>query len=87
MKDKTTSQINFKCPEGLIKIIDQDVEESEEFRNRSEWIIAAARFYTDHRTMIKSERRKAAETTTTTASETDDYVSAHPNRVQYDMKG
>lgn len=49
MKDRNTDQVNFKCPVGLLQLIEEDVDRSGEFRNRSEWIIAALRFYYDHR--------------------------------------
>ncbi len=49
MKEYKTDQVNVKYPIGLLKKIDEDVEKSQEFRNRSEWIIAAARYYLEQR--------------------------------------
>lgn len=49
MKEYRTDQVNVKYPIGLLKKIDEDVEKSQEFRNRSEWIIAAARYYLEQR--------------------------------------
>ena len=54
-----TSQVNVKCPQRLLERIDGDIEESGEFRNRSEWIIAAIRYYDDYRTKLKAERKIA----------------------------
>jgi len=53
MPKKVTEQVNVKYPTGLLNKIDSDIAESGEFRNRSEWIIAAARFYLDHREKMK----------------------------------
>jgi len=46
-----------KIPEGLIEFMKKDIEESKEFRNQSEYLVAALRFYEDHRTQIKAERK------------------------------
>jgi len=54
MKERTTNQINIKCPEGIIELIDEDVTLSKEYRNRSEWLLAAIRFYLDHRRKIRN---------------------------------
>lgn len=54
-----TSQVNVKCPQKLLERIDDDIEESGEFRNRSEWIISAIRSYDDYRTKLKAERKIA----------------------------
>lgn len=54
-----TSQVNVKFPEKLIERIDNDIKNTGEFRNRSEWIIAAARYYDDYRTKLMAERRLA----------------------------
>lgn len=54
-----TSQINVKFPQKLIDRIDSDIQSTGEFRNRSEWIIAAARYYDDYRTKIKADRKIA----------------------------
>ena len=56
MKDRTTDQINFKCPSGLMRLIEKDIDETDEFRNRSEWIVAALRYYLEMRENQKEKR-------------------------------
>lgn len=53
------NQTNFtgvRIPEGLLRIIDEDVEKSKEFASRSDWIMQALRFYADHREEIRRFR-------------------------------
>lgn len=42
-------------------LIDSDIEINGEYRNRSEWILAAMRNFLDHRTRMVAERRKTLE--------------------------
>lgn len=42
-------------------MIDKDIETNRDFRNRSEWIIAAIRFYEQERMRILRERKAAFE--------------------------
>lgn len=55
---RSVKQFNFKCPETLIDLIDADIEETGEFRNRSEWVLTAVRFYMDYRTKLIAERKE-----------------------------
>lgn len=58
MKEKITDQVNVKYPVGLLELIDKDIEESGEFRNRSEWIVSAARHYLEFRSGKKVLEKK-----------------------------
>lgn len=40
-------------------MMDADIEKNQDFRNRSEWIIAAIRFYETERLRIIAERKAA----------------------------
>ena len=57
MSDKKSGQINTRFPEGLLELIDRDIDNSDEFRNRSDWLLAAARHYSEYRTKILAERK------------------------------
>ncbi|MDR1404101.1 MAG: ribbon-helix-helix domain-containing protein [Candidatus Methanoplasma sp.] len=57
MADRSMQQINIKCPTGIIELIDKDIQENQEFRNRSEYMLAALRYYIDHRTKTLAERK------------------------------
>ena len=57
--ERTVKQFNFKCPESIVELIDKDIEATGEFRNRSEWVLAAVRYYIDYRTKILAERKAA----------------------------
>ena len=48
--DKKTMNYTFRIPAGLIDAIDKDVEESDMYLNRTQWIIAAIREYLRVRT-------------------------------------
>ena len=48
---------SIKIPPGLIKMIDDDIKQNNDFRNRSEWIISAIRFYESERIRIIKERK------------------------------
>jgi Arc/MetJ-type ribon-helix-helix transcriptional regulator len=54
MKERGTEQVCVKIPTGLIDLIEQDIDDTFEFRNRSEYIVAAVRYYAEHRKSIKS---------------------------------
>ncbi|MFT0899782.1 hypothetical protein [Candidatus Methanoprimaticola sp. MG2] len=59
MKEPSVVQLNFRCPESIIDIIDKDIEMTGEFRTRSEWILSAMRQFVDYRTKIIAERKAA----------------------------
>lgn len=52
-------QMNVKVPIRLIELIDLDLESEGDFRNRSEWVLAAIRDYLDKRTEIIEKRKRA----------------------------
>ena len=39
-----------------MKLIEKDIDETDEFRNRSEWIVAALRYYLEMRENQKEKR-------------------------------
>lgn len=59
MKENTVVQFNFRCPKAIVDLIDRDIEETGEFRNRSEWNMAAIRYFIDYRTKIILDRKEA----------------------------
>ena len=74
---------SIKIPSGLLNVIDDDIEQNKEFRNRSEWIITAIRQFLDYRTKIIADRRKAFEKEENTD---DDFIPASPADIQNDTK-
>ena len=54
-------QFNVKIPKALIDLIDKDIEATGEYRNRSEWAIAAIRYFQEYRQKLLSERKLAYE--------------------------
>ena len=77
MKERSVIQFNFKCPEALAELIDQDIEHTGEYRNRSEWVLAAVRQFIDYRTKIIAERKAAF-----SPPEDEDFVSAPSGSLQ-----
>lgn len=59
MKERSVIQFNFKCPNAIAELIDQDIDLTGEYRNRSEWVLAAVRQFLDYRTKILAERKQA----------------------------
>ena len=59
MPKPSTIQFNFKVPDTLLELIDNDIENSGEFRNRSEWALMAVRYFLDYRTRTIAERKNA----------------------------
>ena len=59
MEKQKVVQVNIKCPIRLIELIDQDNLDNAEYRNRSEWILAAIRHFEEHRTKLLAERKAA----------------------------
>ena len=47
-KDRS-SIISVRVPDGLLNLIENDVEKSGEFCSRADWILAAIRYYLDQR--------------------------------------
>lgn len=45
VNENRTSHVGLRCPDGLLEMIDKDVEESNEFTSRSDWIVCAIREY------------------------------------------
>jgi len=58
-EEKRTIFIGIKIPPGLNQRIEEDVKNTEDFRNKSEWIVAAIRAYEEQRTKLIAERKKA----------------------------
>ena len=56
MADDEKDHINIRVPIGLILFMEKDIEENQEHRNKSEYIIAAMRFYEEHRTELLRKR-------------------------------
>ena len=59
MADRSIEHTSIKIPSGLLNSIDNDIETTHDFRNRSEWIIAAIREYIKIRTNEINERNTA----------------------------
>lgn len=59
MPKPSTMQFNFKVPDTMLELIDRDIDESGEFRNRSEWALMAMRYFLDYRTKTIVERKQA----------------------------
>lgn len=57
-KERTTAT-SIKIPDGLLSRIDEDVETSGDFTSRTDYIIAAIRYYEDYRTKLLAERKRA----------------------------
>lgn len=49
--------VGLRVPRGLLTIIEKDVSESEEFVTRTDWLIAAIRFYLHHREQVGAIQR------------------------------
>ncbi|MCL2143171.1 MAG: ribbon-helix-helix domain-containing protein [Methanomassiliicoccaceae archaeon] len=58
MVERDMEQLSIKVPKGLVAIIDDDISLTEEFRNRSEFIVMAIRYYADHRAVIIKTRNE-----------------------------
>jgi Arc/MetJ-type ribon-helix-helix transcriptional regulator len=58
MAERDMEQLSIKVPRGLVAIIDNDIELTGEFRNRSEFIVTAIRHYADHRANIIDTRKE-----------------------------
>ena len=56
-KDRTIAT-SIKIPKGLLKWIDIDVEKSEEYTSRTDWIVSAIQYYVEKRTRDIEERKK-----------------------------
>lgn len=59
MVERNVVPTSIKIPAGLLERIDKDIESNDDFRNRSEWIIAAIRSYEDYRTELIAKRKAA----------------------------
>jgi hypothetical protein len=59
-----TTAVNIRIPNGLLKILDEDITLNEEFASRTDYIVCAIKFFEEHRTKLLSERAiaKAAQT-------------------------
>jgi len=76
--ERNLYQLSLKIPKGLIEKIDKDIEETRDFRNRSEYIVAALRHYQEHRTKIRIEEKNKAEES--------DFITEHRKGIQNDVK-
>lgn len=74
--DRNVYQMNVKVPMRLIELIDLDLESEGDFRNRSEWVLAAIRAYIDARTEIIEKRKRAYSN-----SGSDDFISTPESSV------
>lgn len=72
--------ISIKFPPGLIDLMDNDIEETEEFRNRSEFIIAALREYITKRAELREilKQQEASK---------EDFASPSQQSIQNNIKG
>lgn len=59
MRERNVTNTLVKIPTGLLERIDRDVAQTGDFRNRSEWIIAAIRSYELERTDLIAKRKAA----------------------------
>ena len=59
MKQRNLEPTSIKIPTGLLEMIDNDIEMNQDFRNRSEWIIAAIRAFEKERIKLIIERKAA----------------------------
>lgn len=59
MKERDVTNTSVKIPTGLLQRIDDDIASTNDFRNRSEWIIAAIRSYEEQRTTLLANRKIA----------------------------
>lgn len=57
MKERDVTNTSVKIPTGLLERIDRDIAQYGDFRNRSEWIIAAIREYEKQRTALIAQRK------------------------------
>lgn len=62
--------------------MNRDIEETDEFRNQSEYVLAALRHFIDYRTNIIAERKKAFSEPPAETS----VVSAHPKAIHDHLK-
>ena len=84
MAERNMEQLSLKIPKGLVVIMDADIANTDEFRNRSEFIVAAIRFYEDHRTIVIQARKKAE---TTAGDDSDDVDYKTSPGIRNKMKG
>ena len=75
MPERQIVQFNFRCPVALVELIDQDIEATGEYRNRSEWTIAAIRNFVEYRARVVAERKTAYESN-------DDFITAPSGSLQ-----
>lgn len=59
MKERDVTNTSVKIPTGLLQRIDDDIANTGDFRNRSEWIIAAIRSYEEQRATLIANRKIA----------------------------
>ena len=59
MGNRSMDQTSIKVPTGILESIDRDIDQTHDFRNRSEWIIAAMREFIKIRTKEIKERKEA----------------------------
>lgn len=78
--DRNVYQMNVKVPMRLIELIDLDLETEGDFRNRSEWVLAAIRAYIDARTEIIEKRKRAY------SEDSDDFISSSSESFQNSLE-
>ena len=72
-KDRS-SIISVRIPDGLLNLIENDVEKSGEFCSRADWILAAIRHYLEMRENQKEKRN--------TQDENPDFIPASSENFQ-----
>lgn len=53
-------QVSLRVPPGVLKLVEQDIEENGEHLNRTEWIMVAINRYLDHRCEIGAIKRDSS---------------------------
>lgn len=52
-----SSVVGVRIPVGIVRLIDKDIQDSEEFVTRTDWLVTAIRFYLHHREDVGAIQR------------------------------
>ena len=52
-----SSVVGVRIPVGIVRLIDKDIQDSEEFVTRTDWLMTAIRFYLHHREDVGAIQR------------------------------
>jgi len=77
-----TSQVNIRIPDGILKIIDEDVEK-DEFTSRADYIMTAIREFQTRRREMKIAEKTFHESGTLSES---DFTGSSKNNIHGEMK-